>query len=42
MALQSPAAREDAKRTIHYLGSRGFLEFRNLLEGGAADKNGAS
>jgi hypothetical protein len=32
VALQNPTAGEEAKRIIHYLGSRGFLEFRNLLE----------
>lgn len=33
VALQNPTARAETKRIIHYLGSRGFLEFRNLLEG---------
>lgn len=33
VALQNPTARQEAERIIHYLGSRGFLEFRNLLEG---------
>lgn len=32
VALQNPTAGEEAERIIHYLGSRGFLEFRNLLE----------
>lgn len=33
VALQNPTAGTEAERIIHYLGSRGFLEFRNLLEG---------
>lgn len=33
VALRNPTAREEAERIIHYLGSRGFLEFQNLLEG---------
>ncbi|MBT9260256.1 MAG: hypothetical protein KM310_10995 [Clostridiales bacterium] len=33
VALRNPTAGEEAERIIHYLGSRGFLEFRNLLEG---------
>ncbi len=33
VALRNPTAREEAKRIIHHLGSRGFLEFRDLLEG---------
>jgi len=32
VALQNPTAKEEAERIIHYLGSRGFLEFRDLLE----------
>ena len=33
VALRSPSARRETERVIHYLGSRGFLEFRNLLGG---------
>ena len=33
VALRNPTAREEAERIIHYLGSRGFLEFRDLLGG---------
>ena len=33
VALQNPTARQEAEQVIHYLGSRGFLEFRYLLEG---------
>jgi len=33
VALQNPTAGKEAERIIHYLGSRGYLEFRNLLEG---------
>lgn len=33
VALQNPTSGEEAERIIHYLGSRGFLEFRNLLGG---------
>lgn len=32
VALQHEVVREEAKLIIHYLGSRGFLEFRNLLK----------
>ncbi len=32
VALRHEVVREEAKRIIHYLGSRGFLEFRNLLK----------
>lgn len=32
VALRNPSAREEAERTIHYLGSQGFLEYRNLLQ----------
>ncbi len=32
VGLQHPSAADEAERVIHYLGSRGFLEFRNLLE----------
>lgn len=32
VCLQNSAARADAKKLINYLGSRGFLEFRDLLE----------
>lgn len=32
LALQHPDAKDEAKRMIHYLGSRGFLDFRDLLE----------
>jgi hypothetical protein len=31
-ALERPEARKEAERVIHYLGSRGFLDFRDLLE----------
>lgn len=33
VALRNPTAGKEAERIIHYLGSRGLLEFRNLLEG---------
>jgi|LFRM01.1.fsa_nt_gb hypothetical protein len=33
VALRNPTVGKEAERIIHYLGSRGFLEFRNLLEG---------
>ncbi len=33
VALRNPTAGEEAERIIHYLGSRGFLEFRDLLGG---------
>lgn len=33
VALRNPTAGKEAERIIHYLGSRGFLEFRDLLEG---------
>ena len=33
VALRNPTAGEEAERIIHYLGSRGFLKFRNLLGG---------
>ena len=32
-ALRTPDARQEAERVIHYLGSRGFLDFRDLLKG---------
>jgi hypothetical protein len=32
VGLQHPSAADEAKRVIHYLGSRGFREFRDLLE----------
>ncbi len=32
LALQHQASANEAERVIHYLGSRGFLEFRSLLE----------
>ena len=32
VALRHPSAADEAKRVIHYLGSRGFLEFQDLLE----------
>lgn len=32
VALLNPTSREEAERIINYLGSRGFLEFRNLLK----------
>jgi hypothetical protein len=32
VAAQDASATDEAKRVIHYLGSRGFLEFRDLLE----------
>ena len=32
MALRHPSSADEAKRVIHYLGSRGFLEFRHLLK----------
>jgi len=32
VAMQHPDAADEAKRVIHYLGSRGFLEFRDLLK----------
>jgi len=31
--LQNPDARQEAERVVHYLGSRGFLDFRDLLQG---------
>ena len=31
--LQNPDATQEAERVIHYLGSRGFLDFRDLLQG---------
>jgi hypothetical protein len=31
--LQHPSTADEAKRIIHYLGSHGFLQFRDLLEG---------
>ncbi len=31
-ALRSPEARQEAERVIHYLGSRGFLEYGELLK----------
>lgn len=33
VALRNPTAGNEAERIIHNLGSRGYLEFRNLLEG---------
>jgi len=33
VALRNPTAGKEAERIIHYFGSRGFLEFRNLLDG---------
>lgn len=33
VALRNPTAGKEAERIIHYLGSRGLLEFRNLLGG---------
>lgn len=33
--LANPHAREEAERLIHYLGSRGFLDFKDLLAGWA-------
>lgn len=33
VALRNPTAAEEAERIIHYLGSRGFLEFRHLFGG---------
>ncbi|WP_322793331.1 hypothetical protein [Bellilinea sp.] len=32
LALQHPDAKDEAVRMIHYLGSRGFLDFHDLLE----------
>lgn len=32
--LQDPDAQKEAEQTIHYLGSRGFLDFRDLLRQG--------
>jgi hypothetical protein len=32
VGLQHPGAADEAKRVIHYLGRRGFREFRDLLE----------
>jgi len=32
VALSQVSARDEAKRVINYLGRRGFLEFRDLLE----------
>jgi len=32
--LQDPCAKREAEGTIHYLGSRGFLDFKDLLQGG--------
>jgi hypothetical protein len=32
VALQHPSAADEAERLIHYLGSRGFIEFRDLLD----------
>lgn len=32
-ALRHPTAADEARQVINYLGSRGFLEFRDLLEG---------
>jgi hypothetical protein len=33
VALRNPTVGKEAERIIHYLGSHGYLEFRNLLEG---------
>ena len=33
VALRNPTVGKEAERIIHYLGIRGYLEFRNLLEG---------
>ncbi|MBX6361670.1 MAG: hypothetical protein IRZ03_16520 [Acidobacterium ailaaui] len=33
LGMQDPDAREEAEQIIHYLGSRGFLDFRDLLSG---------
>jgi hypothetical protein len=32
-SLANPDAKEEAEKLIHYLGSRGFLEFKDLLTG---------
>lgn len=32
-ALKAPNVKQEAERVIHYLGSRGFLDYRNLLKG---------
>lgn len=33
VALRHPSATDEAKQVIRYLGSSGFLEFRDLLKG---------
>jgi len=33
VALRNPNVKEEVERIIHYFGSRGFWEFRDLLQG---------